>query len=260
MKHFNFATHAADLLKLDPSVVGLAVGGSWLNKELDEFSDLDLILVTSEKISGNKEKMLDYAKTMGKLISGFTGEHVGEPRLLICLFDDPLMHVDIKFVTLEELKLRVETPHILLDTDGQLKQAIENSKAVFPHPDYQWIEDRFWTWIHYALTKIGRREYLEAFDFLAFLRMTVLGPLLHIKHGNLPRTVRKVEMMLPAADLEKLLRTLPAYDNISLISSLQQAVVLYRELRQTLYSSNVQLQVEAEEKVMEYFTTMTMRQ
>ncbi|WP_286862331.1 MULTISPECIES: hypothetical protein [Sphingobacterium] len=73
---------------------------------------------------------------------------------------------------------------------------IDTTKAQFPVPDFQWIEDRFWTWMHYGLTKIGRGEYMEALDFMAYLRMAVFGPLLHIKNNNLPRGVRKVETTL----------------------------------------------------------------
>ena len=42
--------------------------------------------------------------------------------------------------------------------------------------------------------KIGRGEYFEALDFIGYLRSTVLGPMLHLKSGNLPGGVRKVEV------------------------------------------------------------------
>ena len=126
-----FAENAVKILNKDKSVIGLAVAGSWLTNEIDEFSDLDLILVTTEKISGDKTKMIGYAKRLGNFLTGFTGEHVGEPRVLICLYDNPLLHVDIKFLTLEEFHTRIETPVILLDTDGQLKNALELSKEKF---------------------------------------------------------------------------------------------------------------------------------
>lgn len=248
-----FAERAKKKLATDDNVIGLAVAGSWLTNEIDEFSDLDLILVTKQKISSDKNLMLDYAKRLGNFLSGFTGEHVGEPRVLICLYDDPLLHVDIKFVTLEEFHTRIETPHIILDKDGQLEEAIFNSHAKFPYPDYQWIEDRFWTWIHYALLKIGRGEYLEAYDFMGFLRMVVFGPLLHIKNDNLPRGVRKVETDLNSNDLAKLKLTIPTYDRESLLESLRNAVLLYKNLRTSLYDNTINLQNKTEEKVMNYF-------
>jgi hypothetical protein len=253
MKQIEFAERAKNILTNDKSVIGLAVGGSWLTDEIDEFSDLDLILVTKEKISDNKTKMFDFAKRFGNFLSGFTGEHVGEPRLLICLYDNPLLHVDIKFVTLDEFHSRIETPIILLDTEGKLKKAIAQSESKFPYPDYQWIEDRFWIWVHYLLLKIGRGEYVEAFDGFGFLRMTVFGPLLHIKNNNLPRGVRKLETKLPIEDFNELKLTLPIYNRQSLIECLRNSVSLYRKLRTILFDNDILLQKETEEKVMLYF-------
>ncbi|WP_028298036.1 hypothetical protein [Olivibacter sitiensis] len=54
--------NAKNILAVDDDVVGLAVGGSWLTDQIDEFSDLDLILVTKERISGDKNQMLAYAR------------------------------------------------------------------------------------------------------------------------------------------------------------------------------------------------------
>ena len=254
-----FADNVVEAVRGDENVVGVAVAGSWLTNEIDAFSDLDLIVITKEKISGDRSKMLNYASRFGHFLSGFTGEHVGEPRVLICLYDNPLLHVDIKFVTAGEFGQRIETPIILLDKDGQLKSILEQTAPKFPYPDYQWIEDRFWIWVHYALLKIGRGEYVEAFDFFGFLRMVVFGPLLHIKNENLPRGVRKVETQLAPADFVQLYKTLPAYSSTALLNSLQHSVILYRHLRHELFSAEVSLQSATEEKVMDYFRQIKQR-
>ncbi|WP_172276877.1 nucleotidyltransferase domain-containing protein [Chryseobacterium sp. LAM-KRS1] len=253
MIQVEFANKAKEILQTDETIIGLAVGGSWISDQMDEFSDLDLIIVTEQKVTGDKNVMIDYAKRLGNFLSAFTGEHVGEPRLLICLYDNPLLHVDLKFVTLEEFHERVETPTILLDKNGRLQKVIDHSVSSFPYPDYQWIEDRFWIWIHYALLKVGRGEYFEAFDFLGFLRMSVFGPLLHIKNNNLPRGVRKVETDLEVKDLEDLKLTLPQYNRHSLLECLRHSVLLYRKLRNVLFGNNIILQDETEKKVMLYF-------
>ena len=103
------------------------------------------------------------------------------------------------------------------------------------------------------MLKIGRGEYFEAYDFMGFLRMVVFGPLLHIKNGNLPRGVRKVETDLTSADLTKLKLTIPTYDKQSLLASLRNAVSLYQQLRTALFDNNVNMQNETEKKVMSYF-------
>jgi hypothetical protein len=219
---------------------------------MDEFSDLDLILVTTEKVSDDKTRMLAYAHRFGQLLTGFTGEHVGEPRLLICLYKNPLLHVDIKFLTIDEFRARVETPFLLFDREGTLQETIDQTESKFPYPDYQWMEDRFWIWIHYMLMKIGRGEYFEALDSFGILRMVVLGPLLHIKNGNLPRGVRKVESQIRREDLGQLKLTIAHYDKPSLIAALEHAVTLYRDLRTALFKEDILLQKETEEKVMEF--------
>lgn len=247
-----FARKVAAIVQHDSSVIGLAVAGSWLTGEMDEYADLDLILVTKEKVSGDKNLMFSYAQQFGQLLNGFTGEHVGESRLLICLYENPLLHVDIKFVTIDEFNDRIETPVILADTDDQLKNALENSQAKFPYPEYQWIEDRFWTWVHYALLKIGRGEYFEAYDSLGFLRTVVFGPLLHIRNGNLPRGVRKVETQLIPADLEALQETLAAYEKQSLLKAFENCVKLYWVIRNELFDNTIVLRTNTEEQVLKF--------
>jgi hypothetical protein len=253
MEQIEFANKCKNILETDDNVIGLTLGGSWITNQIDEYSDLDFIVVTKDKISDNKDKMVAFANRLGELLSSFTGEHVGEHRLLICLYDKPLLHVDIKFLTIDEFHYRVETPTILLDREGQLQSVIDKTTSVFPYPNYQWIEDRFWIWIHYALLKIGRGEYFEAFDFFSSLRTIIFGPLLHIKNGSLPRGVRKVETELASQDLDKLKQTIPDYNRHSLIDCLRNSVSLYRYLRTSLYDDTIKFQNETEKSVMLYF-------
>lgn len=254
--HQQFAAQAVSNLRSDNGIIGIAAAGSWITAELDAFSDLDLLIVTKGMVGGDKERMMVYANRLGNLLNGFTGEHVGEPRLLICLYSDPLLHVDLKFVTLEEFGTRIETPVILFDREEQLKNRIEQSKTNFPHPDYQWIEDRFWTWIHYGLLKVGRGEYFEAIDFMGFLRMVVLGPLLHLTNGNLPRGVRKVEMQINPVDLAALKNTLAGHDRNSIMQSIGHAIDLYRRLRHDLFGEEIILRTSTEEHVITYYQDM----
>ena len=248
----DFADKVIEIIKEDSNVIGLAVAGSWITNELDEYSDLDIILITKKKIAGDKEKMIAYAKSFGDCISGFTGEHVGEPRVLICLYDNPLLHVDIKFLTLPEFEKRIENPVVLFERDNQLTEIIKSTKAEWPMPDYQWIEDRFWIWVHYACLKIGRGELLEAFDFLSFLRMTVLSPLMQVKNKKKPRGLRRVETDLSLSDLENLKITIAQYNKASILKALENSISIYRSLRRKLFTEKIELQVKAEKKSMEY--------
>lgn len=247
-----FAKRVVEVLKDDQTIIGLAGAGSLITNEIDKWSDLDLVVVTRDDLNADKSKMLEYANRFGNLLSAFTGEHVGEKRLLICLYDEPLLHVDIKFVTLNEFEERIENPMVLLDRDNAIQTVIDTTKAEFPMPDYQWIEDRFWTWVHYGLLKIGRGEYFEALDFMGFLRMVVFGPLLHIKNNNLPRGVRKVETTLSIPDFKSLSGTLSSNNKESLLIAVYHAVELYTSLRQDLFKDRI-VYNKAENVVMRYF-------
>lgn len=248
-----FADKVVEIVKADNNVIGLAAAGSFITNELDEYSDLDLILITKEKIAGNKEKMLEYAHSFGEFISGFTGEHVGEPRVLICLFDNPLLHVDIKFLTLPEFYERVENPVVLFERDNQLTDVITSTKAGWPVVDFQWIEDRMWTWVHYIASKAARGEYFECLDGLGFIRAKVLAPLLQVKSKTAVRGLRKVEKKLNLPDLEDLKITVAQYNKASILKALDNTVSVYRMLRRKLFTDEVQFQVRAEKRSMEYF-------
>ncbi len=251
-----FARQLVEKAKNLPGILGIAVGGSWITNELDQYSDLDFVIVTHSNDFGSEEHKIDLAKKLGNFIHGFTGEHVGEPRLLICLYDDPLIHVDLKFVTLEEFKERVENPVILLDKEEVLKKVIETTEPHFPEVNLQWIEDRFWIWVHYAALKIGRGELFEALDFLSFLRLSVFGPLLQLKNGQLPKGVRKVEFNFSKEDQESLISTVSNYDRIGILTAVKNAIKLYHDLRNELYPATITINPEVEKKCIDYLDTI----
>lgn len=248
----SFIERVISVIEAMPDMVGLAVAGSWITKETDTFSDLDLVLVSENKISQDTALMKAIAERFGTVLATFTGEHVGEPRVLICLYDEPLLHVDLKFLLPEEFYMRVEDPVIVWEIDNQLTDIIAKTSSAWPYPDYQWIEDRFWVWVHYATLKIGRGELFETLDFISFLRTTVLGPLLLIKNGHQPRGVRKLETKLSAPDLAAISQTVASLDKASLITALWKAIAIYEDLRRSLYDSTIILKTNAKKRAKEY--------
>ena len=235
--HRDFLQDALDSLRLDSRIVGVAAGGSYASDSMDEHSDLDLVIaVEPEHFASVMSGRTDVAASLGPLLASFTGEHVGEPRLLICLYAPPPLHVDLKFVAMPDLAERVEDPIVLWERDGRVTAALAAGSAAYPGPDPKWIDDRFWIWVHYGASKIARGELFEAMDFLAFLRMVVLGPLALQRAGARPQGVRKIEVAAPTF-ADRLRETVAQYDAASCAKALKATVELYRELRPNAGSS-----------------------
>ncbi len=252
----SFIDKAIEQIRQDAEAVGLAVGGSWASCEMDAWSDLDLVLVTTRQIAPDVNRMREYAARFGTLLGSFRGDHVGETRLLIALYESPLLHVDLKFLTPVEFYQRVENPVVLWERDGLLSAIMQQSMAQYPPFDFQWTEDRFWVWMHYAALKVGRGEYMEAVDFMAFIRSTVLGPLLHLKNNGMPRGVRRAETTFDAVDLSRLQATLSTPDRSGLLQSLSEAMAFYESLRDTFSPSTLQKNSAAQSAVTRYMATL----
>ena len=230
--HAAFLDRALPVWRDDPRLQGVAAGGSLLHGGLDEYSDLDLVLVCSD--AAREDVMADrhdLAAAPGSLLQAFTGEHVGEPRLLICLYGPPLLHVDLKFVSLRELAERIEDPQVLWEREGAVRARLAGTELT-PEaaPDLQWIEDRFWTWMHYIEEKIARGELLEALDGLGFVRGRVLGPLALHAVGRPPRGVRRLETANRAWATE-ITGTVARVDAADCRRALAAAVETYARLR-----------------------------
>jgi predicted nucleotidyltransferase len=179
----------------DDRILAVTEGGSAVAGEVDEFSDVDVLIVCTddgdESLLGEAK---EFAEGLGPLLSSFTGEHVGEPRLLICLYGPPLLHVDLKFVSPADLDRRVEDGIVVWERKPGLVAAAATTPARWPSSDAQWIEDRFWTWVHYIAAKIGRGELFECVSGLGYLRDVVFGPMLAARAGRRPQGARRLEL------------------------------------------------------------------
>jgi len=182
---------------------------------------------------------------------------VGEPRLLIFLYNEQiLVHVDLKFVLLEDVARRVEDPAVLWEREGRFTKALEQGKPEYPSPDPRWIEERFWIWVHYAAAKIGRGELFEALDFLSFLRANVLGPLGVSRTGGRPAGVRRIETVAPELARE-LRRTVASYDAYDCLRALRACIEIYRAVRPNAHS--LESEGEAEGAAMTYLSSIEQR-
>ena len=244
-------------LRIDGRIVGVAAGGSFITSSLDEFSDLDLVVVVEPgaylDVLRDRHSLVS---SLGELLTCYTGEHLGEPRLMVCLYDQPLLLVDINFVSFDDVSGRTEDPVVIWDRSDRLGQALRRSESRFPAPDHQWIEARFWVWVYFTALKIARGELFEAINFLAFLRSKVLGPLALERANCRPIGLRRIEKSVPEF-AEQLRNTLARHDSMECVSALRATAELYRTLRSTELIRPTK--PSAESAAMEYLSALERR-
>ena len=238
----------------DPRVLGISASGSYASDTMDKYSDLDLVFAIDPAYYNEVMiERFDLINQIDGYISGFTGEHVGEPRLIIAIFGaifgPDLIHVDFKFVDLPSAAQRVDDTKVLWESGTLMSDIYNNTAFSYPQPDIQWIEDRFWIWVHYGAGKIGRGEYFEALEFLSFLRITVLSPLALRQHQLTPSGVRHIETRLP--EFSTALKTTVAEANkASLSRAFRNAISIYLQLR---CNEEVNVNSLAQESCIAYF-------
>ena len=222
-----FLSDAVPRIQQEARVTGVAVAGSIAGGHPDIYSDVDLIVVIDdEAFDSVMKERLTLISSWAPLVVGFTGEHVGEPRLIITLVGPPLLHADFKFVRAHDFAERTEDPELLWDRTGALANTLMQHPPASPALDLQWIEDRFWVWVHYGATKLGRGELFEVISFLNYLREAVLGPLITRRVGAPSRGVRHLESIAPD-EARALQATLCGYDQREAGEALLASVDLY---------------------------------
>lgn len=230
--HQKFIKRVRDGVARDPRLAALLAGGSYVHGGFDDHSDLDFVIVVQdESYSEVMASRLEFAARLGELLAAFTGEHVGEPRLLICLYGPTLVHVDLKFVKSSDLTRLVERPAVLFARDpGQLESILEAAAIEWPNAPPEWFEQRAWIWLHYGAAKLARGELFEALGMLASFRDQVLGPMLHRRAGRPQRGVRRIEMLGGSA-MGRLAGTIATFDAESVRAAFLKAIDMYLDLR-----------------------------
>ncbi|MEM8636290.1 MAG: nucleotidyltransferase domain-containing protein [Pseudomonadota bacterium] len=214
----------------DDRLNAILAGGSLLHGGFDECSDLDLIIVAKDAdYQAVMATRRMFAESCGDLLAAFSGEHVGEPRLLICLYGPDAIHVDLKFVTADSFRALIERPILLWSDDPETESLINRADVKWPNQPLEWFEERFWIWVHYGATKIARGEYFEAMGMLSFLREQVLGPLIHETEGRLQRGVRRLEAASPSQS-KALEATLAQHNRESVLTALTASIAMYETL------------------------------
>lgn len=230
--HALFLDHVRAAVVGDERLSALLIGGSYIHGGLDVHSDLDFVIVAQDEYYADvMAARMDFAEALPDFLTAFTGEHVGEPRLLICLYGPPLLHIDLKFVLAADLDRQIEQRAVLYARDPQdIARRTGAAVVSWPNLPPDWFEARAWIWLHYAATKLARGELYEAIGMLAFFRDQVLGPLLCRRAGLSQRGVRRLEAFGLDPD-GRLADTLAGHDAGSVRAAILSAIDLYLALR-----------------------------
>jgi len=253
LPHYGFVDCITKAFGNNPVFIGIAVGGSYMDGHLDEYSDLDIHLVVEEAFENLKfeEKQALLATLFLPLCCYSNGN---DDRVMVCLYDfNPIiLHVDWKWQTLKEFEIRVENPKVLFERDYLLSSIMERTDFSYPLPDIHNIEPRFWSWMHYVLSKIGRGELLEANDYLSEVRSCCIGPLILYKNGMSPRRMRHAES-LPESEWMLLSESiLTEFSLEACFNATTGMIKLYQYLREGYIGEDFQPLFEAESACLRY--------
>jgi predicted nucleotidyltransferase len=219
--HRAFLEGALPILRADARVTSVVISGSAVTGGIDPWSDLDLVVFVEDSAEAALTvEHFDIVARLGKdLLSAFRGDHVGEPRVLICLYDDPLLHVDVKFMAHKDAATLHYPAEVLWSRDEPPSLPGPGPARAF---DVQWCANRIATWAHYVGVKIERGELFEALHSLDYLRTRVLAPLIAVEAGFEARALRRIEET-QSPRLESLARTVCGYDRNAALASAKEA-------------------------------------
>jgi hypothetical protein len=215
-------------------VIGMVLAGSFADGKPDLYSDLDIRVVlvngSFERVFEQREEM---ARDRGPLVAAFTGEHVGEPQLLITLYQDSCTW------TISSPRLPKRPRRTRADARSSCGSAMTNSPTpspgltASPVKDLTYLEARMWTWTWYIQSKVLRGELWEGVSALNFVRDTVLFRLLAMSQESRYRGARFAEELQGehAAEIEL---TVGVLSGESLLDALRTTVRLYQGLADPL--------------------------
>ena len=112
--HARMLERVVSAVRADERFEALLGTGSLAYGGFDEHSDFDFVIVVrAEDHAAAMAGRQAFAAGLGSLLAAFGGEHVGEPRLLICLCGPPLLNVDFKFIVPGDVSALSEHPVVL---------------------------------------------------------------------------------------------------------------------------------------------------
>ncbi|RZA09244.1 MAG: hypothetical protein EOP11_02365 [Proteobacteria bacterium] len=215
----------------------------------NEFTDEELVFVCAPLAFGAcAEDLRSLAENLGPLLHGYQQDKGDAEREITCLYDEPLRRIDIRLLPLDGVA-ELHRPKILWEKEGALRAEIGKHRDPNPVLDLQWMEDRFWIWMHGAAEALRAGAVFEALHQMSCLRTRILAPLLLKSHAKPASGLKAIEQT-DSESLSSLRATVPLYDAKSCEISLREAAKLYVGLRESLAPDDLVRHQRAEMAVM----------
>ena len=252
-----FLNRTVSLAEKDPRIVGVALHQA--SDQEKEFTNTELVLVCQpEAFEEITADFIGVAEALGPLLQAYEQPKGEGEKELTCLYDEPLQRVDLRLLPLDNLS-EIHHPSVLWDREDQLRLALSARRDPATSLDLQWMEDRFWLWLHSAATALKEGAVFEAHHLMSCMRSRILAPLVLKKEGLSPAGGLHELEKTDGENLSSLRATVPLYDARSCEISLREAAKLYVDLRETLASVDLVRHRRAEMAVMRHLHTVTER-
>jgi len=204
--HRELLEKAVKVLKRDERVQGLYLSG---NPETDEYSDIDLFLMSTKEDRESLEKdRLGIANRVGNIMAECMAL---VPHTYVVIYE-PGVKMDYSFHVIPE-KIRPDKQYmdIIYDPDGHLMDVVEKSKTSsfsFDKDELVNLVKHFHVVLSYTIGKLGRGELWESRDTVEYYR-ALLVQYEHILAERQRVGYRRLELKLEPEKLAMLERTIP---------------------------------------------------
>ncbi len=159
-----------------PEIKGAFVSGSTASGGMDEFSDLDIGFLVSDKAARDQLWKNRWNWDIAAWFHRFDADHV-KPYFVIYFFE-PSIHVDLNFYIESDLPSFAGAPYVKAwgdDVEFE-KWPVQVNGAPPLSVDWNTVvndDERFWAWIHFSCSHALRGEYYAAAFFMKDLRKIV---------------------------------------------------------------------------------------
>jgi len=210
---------AAVYLARNPLVFGVVVSGSIAAGKADQFSDVDLLAITTDEgLLPVWNDRMQLERALGRVAFRFDlTEYV--PFSAAAYFEDGAkIHVTYRALGKLQPELEYRCADPLVIRTRVITEWLDECRTLASRPGHDVTvrtDEQFWFWLLQGASKIGRGELWAAYDTLHVLRTLVLSAICTL--ADIPfEGFRHVETRLDAASLRSMNETIASLDQAAL--------------------------------------------